>query len=77
VYLCRGCQSRREATAFSSYVNKGRVKLALGLYQDANPIGTGADNGFATYLGTQRTGHVAEEIVQVAGGQLDHLRRAP
>jgi len=43
------------ASLFAAAVNKGAFKPALTAYQEANPLGKGADNGFAMYLATQCT----------------------
>ena len=43
------------ATRFAAFVNDGNYKPALDAYLDANPLGKGADNGFAMYLATQCT----------------------
>jgi pimeloyl-ACP methyl ester carboxylesterase len=41
--------------AFAKLVNEGDYEPLLARYQDANPQGPGADNGFAIYLATQCT----------------------
>lgn len=43
------------AQAFSGWVNNGDWQTLKNLYDDANPQGTGADNGYAIYLGVQCT----------------------
>ncbi|GAA3631201.1 alpha/beta hydrolase [Kineosporia mesophila] len=41
------------AAAFAGWVHDGDAKTLKSLYDDANPQGTGQDNGFAMYLATQ------------------------
>ncbi|WP_205473875.1 alpha/beta hydrolase [Nocardioides sp. SYSU D00038] len=43
------------ATAFSALANKGNASLVKQLYRSSNPVGKGADNGYAVYLGTECT----------------------
>ncbi|CUR58977.1 conserved exported hypothetical protein [metagenome] len=43
------------ADAWSRYLNKGKADHLIDLYQGANDLSRGGDNGYAMYLGTQCT----------------------
>lgn len=43
------------AEALAKFANQGKAKLIARLYRDGNPVGPGADNGYAMYLATQCT----------------------